>query len=131
MSTARGEMSSQRLLLVEGGVVVADRTIFRDRSGFGSLWCTLVYNRCMAKSEKSVRQSISLPSGLARRLRVMAKTRKTSTTRVAVELIEAGLEAREAERQRFFDLADRLSSSCDPEERQHIKEELARITFGD
>jgi hypothetical protein len=48
-----------------------------------------------------------------------------------VELIEAGLQAKEAEKQRFFALADRLTESADPNERQHIKEELARITFGD
>jgi len=61
----------------------------------------------------------------------LAKTRKTSATRVLVELIEAGLQAKEAERQRFFALADLLAESADPNERQNIKEELARITFGD
>ena len=85
----------------------------------------------MAKAEKLVRQSISLPTDLAKRLHLIAERRKTSTTRVAVELIEAGLQAKEAEKQRFFDLADRLSSSSDLKERQRIKEELARITFGD
>ncbi len=84
----------------------------------------------MAKAVKKVRQSISLPPALARRIDLMAKTRKTSATRVLVELIEAGLEAKEAEKQRFFALADRLAESGDPAERQDIKEELARITFG-
>jgi hypothetical protein len=85
----------------------------------------------MAKVEKHVRQSISLPTELARRVRSMAKTRKVSATRVLAALIEAGLQAKEAERRRFFALADRLADSPDADERQRIKEELARITFGD
>ncbi len=36
----------------------------------------------------------------------------------------------EAEKQHFFALADRLHESDDPDERQHIKEELARMTLG-
>ena len=48
-----------------------------------------------------------------------------------VKLIEAGLESREAEKQRFFALADALSASGDEEERDRIKRELARLTFGE
>jgi hypothetical protein len=50
---------------------------------------------------------------------------------VLVDLIEAGLESREAEKKQFFGLADRLIESKDPHERDKIKEELARITFGE
>jgi hypothetical protein len=39
--------------------------------------------------------------------------------------------AGEAERDRFLKLADRLMSSRDPAEQEQIKEELARLTFGD
>jgi len=39
--------------------------------------------------------------------------------------------AKDAERRRFVQLADRLSSSKDPAEQERIKEELARLTFGD
>ena len=46
-------------------------------------------------------------------------------------MIESGLEARAKERQRFFELADRLARSGDPEEQSSLKEELARMTFGD
>ena len=45
-------------------------------------------------------------------------------------LIAAGLEAKEGERRRFFELADRLRTASDPVELQHVKEELARMTFG-
>jgi hypothetical protein len=54
-----------------------------------------------------------------------------SANRVLVDLIEAGLHSKEAERQRFFELANRLTESADSAERQHIKEELARMTFGE
>jgi hypothetical protein len=50
---------------------------------------------------------------------------------VLVDLVEAGLQAKQAEKQRFFALANRLSESGDPAERQRIKEELARMTFGE
>ena len=85
----------------------------------------------MTTIEKAVRQSISLPSRLAKRVKALAKIQRTSANRVLVELIETGLESKEAEKRRFFELADQLSASTDPEEQQRIKEELARMTFGD
>lgn len=85
----------------------------------------------MANVEKPIRQSVSLPARLARRVRTLAKNRKTSTNRVLVELIESGIESKEAERARFFDLADQLSATSDPVERKRIKEILARMTFGE
>jgi hypothetical protein len=84
----------------------------------------------MAKPHRAVRRSVSLPAPLAKRVRDAAKNRNTSANRVLVDLIQAGLRAREAEKERFFSLANRLSESPDPAERQQIKEELARLTFG-
>jgi ribosomal protein L1 len=85
----------------------------------------------MAKAKSPVRQSVSLPSRVARQVRVIAKGRKMSTNRVLVDLIEAGLQSKQAEKERFFALANRLAESLDPAERQRIKEELASMTFGD
>jgi len=85
----------------------------------------------MPRDTKPVRQSVSLGPRVARRVKALAKTQKTSTSRVIAELVESGLDAREQERRRFMDLAERLSSSAAPEERQRVKEELARMTFGD
>ncbi|HZI66602.1 MAG TPA: hypothetical protein VFF17_08560 [Thermoanaerobaculia bacterium] len=48
-----------------------------------------------------------------------------------VELIETGLEEREREKRTFFELADRLAHTSDPSEQSRLKEELARMTFGD
>ena len=78
-----------------------------------------------------MRQSVSLPGRLARQVRTLAKTQQTSTSHLLVELIESGIEAKEAEKKRFFELADRLATSADAEEQKRIKEELARITFGE
>ncbi len=85
----------------------------------------------MTKVKKSVRQSVSLPNRIAKHVRAIAKTRKTSANRVLVDLIEAGLQSREAEKQRFFALASRLTEPAEPAERQRLKEELARIVFGE
>ena len=91
----------------------------------------MVYLDVMPTSEKLIRQSVSLPLRVARRVRVLAKFKKTSANRVVVDLIEAGLEAQEREKKRFFDLADRLARSSDPAEQNRLKKELARMTFGD
>ena len=85
----------------------------------------------MKTAEKSVRQSVSLPARLARRVQTIAKNRKTSTNRVLVELIETGIESKETEKLRFFALADQLSTTSDPSEQKRIKELLARMTFGE
>lgn len=84
----------------------------------------------MSAMEKPVRQSVSLPGRLARRVRHLAKVRKTSASRVLLDLIETGLAAKESEKKRFFALAARLTETSDPEEQQVLKEELARMTFG-
>ena len=95
---------------------------------YGALWCIMPF---MDRLEKPIRQSISLPPHIAKQVHTIAKTRKTSASRVVVDLIEAGIQAKKVEKQRFFSLANRLTESDDPTERQRIKEELARITFGD
>jgi len=38
---------------------------------------------------------------------------------------------KEREKKRLFDLADRLARSVEGKERQRLKEELARLIFGD
>ena len=95
---------------------------------YGAEWCSI---NAMADTERSVRQSVSIPSGIARRVRALAKTRKTSANRVLVDLIEAGLQSKDAEKERFFLLVKRLTESSSSVERQRLKEELARMTFGD
>jgi hypothetical protein len=85
----------------------------------------------MARREGSVRQSVSIPSGIATRVRTLAKARKTSANRVLIDLIEAGLDSKDAEKERFFALVKRLTESRGAAERQRLKAELARMTFGE
>lgn len=85
----------------------------------------------MASLGKAVRQSVSLPTRLAKRVRAIAKARRTSANRIMVDLIESGLEVREAEKERFLDLARRFKDASDPVESDRLREELARLTFGD
>lgn len=91
----------------------------------------MVYYSPMAIVEKTVRQSISLPPRVAKKVKALAKSKNTSSNRVIVDLIEAGLESKEDEKRRFFELADELTRINDPAERKRIKEQLARMTFGE
>jgi hypothetical protein len=85
----------------------------------------------MAESQRSVRQSVSLPPAIARRVQTIAKRRRISANRVIVDLIEGGLDAKEREKVAFFELADRLAHTSDRAEQKCLKEELARMTFGE
>lgn len=97
----------------------------------GAVWCNVVYIAVMSIAEKTIRQSVSLPAHVARRVRSVAQTSKTSASRVIADLIESGLDAREQEKKRFLDLANRLAHSRDAKEQKRLKEELARMTFGE
>ena len=90
-----------------------------------------MYPVIVSIAEKPVRQSVSLPARVARRVRSLAQTSRTSTSRLIADLIESGLDAREQEKKRFFELADRLALSRNADEQKHLKEELARMTFGE
>jgi hypothetical protein len=76
------------------------------------------------------RQSVTLSSGVAQRVRRIAKSRGTSTSKVITNLIEKGLESQEAEKERFFQLTEKLVHSSNPRERQRLKDEIAKILFG-
>ena len=91
----------------------------------------MVYHNSMPIAERTVRQSVSLPARVARLVKSLAKTSSTSANRIIVDLIESGIEAREQEKRRFFELADRLARSSDADEQKRLKEELARMTFGE
>lgn len=95
-----------------------------------AIWCIVVYAVGMAQTN-TVRQSVSLPGRVAKRVKTLAKTSRTSANRVLVDLIERGLDSTEAEKRRFFELADRLSSATSVSERKRLKKELAALTFGE
>jgi hypothetical protein len=84
----------------------------------------------MATVEKAVRKSVALPLRTAKRVSALAKSEHTSASRVLVDLIEAGLQSKEAEKQYYLGLVEKLSAARDPATRQQLKQELARLTFG-
>lgn len=59
------------------------------------------------------------------------RAKNASANRVIVDLIESGLNAQEQEKKRFLDVVDRLARSADAAEQGRLKEELARLTFGE
>ena len=85
----------------------------------------------MATTEKAIRQSVSLPPPLARRVKALAKSQKVSSNRILVDLVETGLRSKEEDKRKFLELADRLSKSTDAKEQRELKERLARMTFGE
>jgi hypothetical protein len=91
----------------------------------------MVHNGGMAASKTVVRQSVSLPADVARQVRTMAKSRKLSSNRMLVELVEDGIEAQKHKQREFFALAERFRSASDPKEAERLGDELGRMVFGD
>ena len=84
----------------------------------------------MKTQEKSVRQSVSLPAKTAAQVRNLAKTRRLSSNRMLVELIDNGIEAEKRKQQEFFQLAERFRNATDPEEAKRLGDALGRMVFG-
>lgn len=84
----------------------------------------------MKVAERAVRQSVSLPSKLAKQVGSMAKNRKLSKNRMLVELIETGIDAEKRRQQQFFALAERFRNELDPEAANRLGDELGRMVFG-
>lgn len=61
----------------------------------------------------------------------MAKTRRLSASRMLVELVEEGIEARKQKEKMFLELAERFRSATDPEEVQRLGNEMGRMVFGE
>jgi len=85
----------------------------------------------MRTGNKTVRQSVSLPSNVALRVRSLAKARRLSANRMLVELIENGIEAEKRKQLEFFDLAERFRNATDPEEIKRLGDQMGRMVLGD
>jgi len=79
---------------------------------------------------EAIRRSISLPPKMAERIDVIAAARHVSANRAIVDLLSDAITAHEQRRTVFLELADRFQKSTDPAETERLREELARITFG-
>ena len=64
-------------------------------------------------------------------VRKIASDRRVSANRVLVELIQAGIAARQREKETFMGLAEELATTTSARRRKEIKQELARLTFGE
>lgn len=84
----------------------------------------------MKSAHKTVRQSVSLPVKVAAQVRTLAKTRRLSSNRMLVELIENGIDAQKRKQQKFFQLAKLFREAGDPEEAKRLGDELGRMVFG-
>ncbi len=96
----------------------------------GADWCSVVYHEFMPVLDKPLRQSVTLPSPVAWKVKRIAKTSRVSTSRVIADLVQTGLRAQEQERRHFSTLVDRLAGAKNANEKAAIKAELARLTFG-
>jgi hypothetical protein len=90
----------------------------------------MVHNGAMSTTNRTVRQSVSLPADIAAQVRSLAKARRRSANRMLVELIENGIEAEKRRQQEFFDLAERFRSATDPEEVKRLGDQMGRMVFG-
>ena len=79
---------------------------------------------------KAVRQSITMPTGLAKQVRALAKRRRLSANRLLIELVEEGLETQKRKEKAFFELAERFRSATEPRDIEQLGEELGRMVFG-
>jgi hypothetical protein len=84
----------------------------------------------MSAKEKAVRQSVTLPIKVARQVRGMARSRRLSASRMLVELVEEGIQARKHREQAFFELAERFRGATEPEEVERLGDRLGRMVFG-
>ena len=93
--------------------------------------CTIwLHNGDVRATERTVRQSVSLPAKTAAQVRSMAKTRRLSASRMLLELIENGIETEKRRQQEFFELAERFRSETNPAAAKRLGDQLGRMIFG-
>jgi hypothetical protein len=84
----------------------------------------------MAVNEKVVRQSVTLPAKVAKKVRSMAKRRRLSTRRMLVALVEEGIEVQQHKEKTFYELAEQFRKAMDAEEIEQLGGECRRLRRG-
>lgn len=84
----------------------------------------------MPSANKTVRQSVSLPTNIAVQVQSLAKKRRVSASRILVELIESGIEAEKRKQRDFLALAEKFRSAKNSDEAKRLGDELGRMVFG-
>ena len=77
-----------------------------------------------------IRRSVSLPAELAEKIDAIAASRHVSGNRAIIDLLADAVLAYERRRTAFLELADRFQKSKNAAETERLREELARMTFG-
>jgi len=90
----------------------------------------MVHTGVMTLRNKTVRQSVTLPVKVAIQLRSMAKRQRLSASRMLVELLEEGIEAKRQKEKAFFELAEHFRTATDPKEVERLGEKLGHMVFG-
>jgi hypothetical protein len=85
----------------------------------------------MPSTLKAVRQSVRLPNGIAKKVRVLAKRRRLSANSVLIGLVEEGLAAQERKEKALFELTEKFRSATDPQEKAQLGDQLGCMVFGD
>jgi hypothetical protein len=80
--------------------------------------------------QEVIRRSISVPAEIAQKIEDIAAKRRVSANRAIIDLLCDAIAAYEQRREAFLELADRFQKSTDPAETQTLREELAKLTFG-
>jgi metal-responsive CopG/Arc/MetJ family transcriptional regulator len=78
-----------------------------------------------------VRRSVSLPTRVAEKIDAIASSRHVTGNRAIVDLLQDAIAAYDRRRREFLELADRFQRSKDPAETARLREELAKMTFGE
>ena len=78
----------------------------------------------------AIRRSVSLAPTVDTKIKALARQQNRSANQVIENLIEAGLAAKEAEKQRFFEVAERLRRASSATEVRQAKGELGKMIFG-
>ncbi len=72
-----------------------------------------------------------IPAAVAEKIDAIAASRRVSVDRAIIDLLTDAITAHEERRTEFMELADRFQKSTDPAATERLREELARMTFGD
>jgi hypothetical protein len=97
---------------------------------FTQIHTIVVHTGVMTLRDKTVRQSVTLPVKVATQVRSMAKRQRLSASRMLVELLEEGIEAKKQKEKAFFELAEHFRSATDPKEVERLGEKLGEMVFG-
>jgi len=77
-----------------------------------------------------IRRGISQPAELSEKIDAIAESRDFSGNRAIVDLLADATLAYEGRRTAFLEFADRFQKCHDAAETERLREELARMTFG-